>query len=319
MVPLLHVGYPKTGSTWLQNHVFDHHGLGLASVARSVIHDQLARVHPLVFDVAACRATFDPFIRSIQGRGLTPVVSSERLSGDTFDGGLDSLEQAERLVRVFPQAKILVVVREQRSMIYSLYKHFVRAGFPGSLRTFLQRPNRGMGYLRWFDYEHLEYDRFAERYAALFGRPNVLVLAFEEFCREPLAFTARLLQFMGITAEHAAMAALPFAERDNEGLQPVGVALQRPLNWLCVRHRLNPWPPLPSKWLRGVIDKAMPLVDRCMPRRGQESLRRKQRRLIAEFVRDRYRASNARLAAAHALPLGEFGYDVAETTAARAA
>ena len=60
--------------------------------------------------------------------GLSPVVSFERFSGNPFSGGYDSKEIADRLVRVFPDARVLVIVREQRSMIVSTYKKYVREG-----------------------------------------------------------------------------------------------------------------------------------------------------------------------------------------------
>ena len=47
----------------------------------------------------------------------TPVLSAERLSGNPHSGGYDSLQTAERLHRLFPQAKVLVVVREQTEEI----------------------------------------------------------------------------------------------------------------------------------------------------------------------------------------------------------
>lgn len=58
----------------------------------------------------------------------TPVLSAERLSGNPHSGGYDSLQTAKRLHRLFPQAKVLVVVREQTEEILSCYNQYVRAG-----------------------------------------------------------------------------------------------------------------------------------------------------------------------------------------------
>ena len=67
-------------------------------------------------------------LQRIVDEGLSPVVSFERFSGNPFSGGYDSKEIADRLVQVFPDARVLVVVREQRSMIVSTYKQYVREG-----------------------------------------------------------------------------------------------------------------------------------------------------------------------------------------------
>jgi hypothetical protein len=49
-------------------------------------------------------------------------VSSGHLSGHTFSGGLRQQGDRERLWQVFPEARILIVIREQRSVIVSTYK-----------------------------------------------------------------------------------------------------------------------------------------------------------------------------------------------------
>ena len=50
-----------------------------------------------------------------------PVISHERLSGYPHSGGHDSKEIAHRLAAVFPNAKVVIVIREQKSMILSNY------------------------------------------------------------------------------------------------------------------------------------------------------------------------------------------------------
>ena len=51
-----------------------------------------------------------------------PVVSHERLSGDIETGGVDSQPIADRLAETFRNAKVLIVIREQRDMLLSIHK-----------------------------------------------------------------------------------------------------------------------------------------------------------------------------------------------------
>src|SRR5688500_1563261 len=103
---LIHVGYPKAGSSWLQAHVFAEGVVGLVPVTRGAlaISRRLIYPHPLGFDVEHCRSLFAESIEEINGRGEVPVVTGERLSGAPHAGGYDSKEIANRLRCVFPDS-----------------------------------------------------------------------------------------------------------------------------------------------------------------------------------------------------------------------
>jgi hypothetical protein len=83
---------------------------------------RLIRDRPLEFDAAAVRGEFEPLLEEAKAADLTPVVSTGYLSGHTFSGGLRQQGDRERLWQVFPEARILIVIREQRSVIVSTYK-----------------------------------------------------------------------------------------------------------------------------------------------------------------------------------------------------
>src|SRR5262245_39922524 len=111
--PLLHVGYHKTGTSWLQSHLFTNERTGLATPFKehADIYQHLVHPHALDFDPEACRAHFLRAIANLEDRGLTAVLSAERLCGDMLYGGYDSKELADRMASVFPRGKVLIVVR----------------------------------------------------------------------------------------------------------------------------------------------------------------------------------------------------------------
>ena len=91
---------------------------------------------PFAFDAATVRQTFWPGIEKASARGLVPVLSAERLSGNPHSGGYDSVQIAERLATAFPEGRVLIVIREQTEMLVSAYKQYVKVGGAGTLRQY---------------------------------------------------------------------------------------------------------------------------------------------------------------------------------------
>jgi hypothetical protein len=91
----------------------------------------LVRARPFDFDAATVRSEFEPMLADAEREGLLPIVSFPRLSGHPYSGGYDSRPIADRIAQVFPEARILIVIREQRSTIVSTYKQYVHAGGEG--------------------------------------------------------------------------------------------------------------------------------------------------------------------------------------------
>src|SRR5215218_14466 len=112
MRPLLHIGYHKTGTTFLQRRVFPEPGFSLVAGAKA-LRPAFVVGDPFGFDPMLVRETFRPAIEKVRERDLVPVLSAERLSGNPHSGGYDSKQIAERLAATFPEARVLIVIREQ--------------------------------------------------------------------------------------------------------------------------------------------------------------------------------------------------------------
>src|SRR5215204_3443216 len=139
MRPLLHIGYHKTGTTWLQRHVFGDSGMGFSQMGGA---QRLIAVNPFDFRPKRIRKQMERKMGQAQALGLVPVLSSERLAEEPHFGGYDSEFIAGPLAAVFPNAKILVVIREQTSMFLSIYKEYIRRGGAASLRQYLTPHSR---------------------------------------------------------------------------------------------------------------------------------------------------------------------------------
>ncbi len=300
--PVIHIGYHKTGTTWLQRKLFARAELGYRRIRLTQGDLDLYRVHDFDFDASLCRAEMSSKLERCKREGLIPVVSMMRLSGNPHAGGYDSRTLADRIAAVFPGARVLLVIREQRSMILSTYAQYVKMGGPCSLRGYLLTPDdsRRPG----FRFEQFRYDRLIAHYQGLFGSERVLVQAYERFRDEPQPFAETVAAFCGGKAPP------PEAEGAvlNRSLGPLALSLLRWLNPFVNADSLNGWSPYASKWLNKPARLLVDGVDRLTPRAVKDSIQERWRGIIEAETLGRYEESNQRSAALTGLDLGRYGY-----------
>lgn len=196
--PLIHIGYHKTGTTWLQNHLFSRADAGFVVPfdRKTALQHALISPSPLMFDAAECRAFLRPSVDRLLAAGCIPVISSESLSGEINSGGWQAKEMADRIKSVFPDARVLVVIREQKSMILSSYTMYLRGHGLASLKDFLDPPRPALGQ-PFFSLDYLNYDRLIAYYQTLFGRDRVLALPYELLAGRAEEFSGAILRFAG--------------------------------------------------------------------------------------------------------------------------
>jgi hypothetical protein len=309
--PLVHIGYHKTGSRWLRFLFFGDPRTGFGWVDKTGPDHPVRRLvgaRSLEFDAEASRAEFSPLLERIEAEGLSPVVSFERFSGNPFSGGYDSKEIADRLASVFPGSRFLMVVREQRSMIVSTYKQYVREGGALSPTKFMTPPTSRSMRIPWFDFRHFEYDRLLAYYRSLFGPEAVLALTYEQFVADPRTFVAEIARFAGKPLSEEALDSLRFDRKTNPGPPATAIAARRMLNGIGVCSDLNPAPPLSSPvfWRLGKRIDRLSLAPRQTVEREEEKLRR----AVEEVVGERYADSNRRTAELTGVDLAAYGWMV---------
>lgn len=232
--PLFHVGYHKTGTTWMQRRLF-HPEFGYHQILKEAaepagvnvsVHDAIShhivRPHRFAYDGAAV----GDLVRARTTKpGLVPVVSSEIMSGHPFWGGRESYDLAHRIHEASPDARILITIRAQVPAITSVYMQYVRRGGRLPMRDFYVGA-RDVGYDR-FDPIHFEYHHLVALYQQLLGTDRVLVLTHEQLVRDPAGFVAHLAEFTGNTHQGA----LPSTERENASDAEVSVGILRRINY----------------------------------------------------------------------------------------
>lgn len=299
---LLHIGYHKTATTWMQRRLFqpDHGFRQLAS--HQEIFDHIVRPHGLRFDPVPMRALIAERSKAL-APGEVPVLSSEILSGHPFQGGHESDVYAQRLQAIAPEARILVSIRAQLRILPSVYMQYVLRGGTMPYDLFFDGTSEP-GYFGFTD-QHFDYDLLVAQYQSLFGAENVYVLTQESLQADMDAAAIALAGFAG--AEGFAGLS-PVARQVTGASYPeYSVGVLRRINHVQTS-TLNPTPivsfgrtPQGLYKLAGFALKKPPLASLL-----------KGRKPVSEHVKKRfagrYDASNARLGqiCAHPLDLSRY-------------
>ena len=238
MQHIFHVGYHKTGTTWLQKRVFP-----TAEGAVSVHSHPVIR--PLVASLAGDEHYMPTTLRTaldeIGGRAL---VSYEALVGNPWGNGPSPQQRAERLARVVPDAKIILTVRAPDDLRLSLYAQYINEG------GYLRRPSFEEQVL---SDEYLDAEAAMARWRSLFE--DVLVVSYERLRSQPEATVDEIADFADI-----GLHVPPPGRRDNPSLSGWRLWLLKKWNRLFRRSALNPdpWLPVPRAHLmRRALQRSM--------------------------------------------------------------
>ena len=303
---LVHLGYHKTATTWLQNAIFDDETLGFISPwgrQAGVAVDEFVLANAFRFDAALARSRFEDGLAEARSRSLVPVLSNEALCGQPINGGRFTYGKyvVERLHEAFPDARILILVREQRASLLSHYREYIANGSYGDIARFIGGPELPPGFAPDCPLDHFEYDALVGHTQALFGTENVLVLPFEMLKKQREDFLSELYRFIG-----RPMPAIPDHPPQRVGAKGLGLAFKRACN------RINfgkaDWSrPRQSLAVR-VVSTTTGWLERLKPDAWQRVYNERLRQYVETQIGTQYAQSNARLEELTGLDLGQYGY-----------
>jgi hypothetical protein len=309
LVPLLiHIGFHKTGTTWLQKYRFSERACGFTTqtgMPRSQIINDFVLLGPFDPVPAGSLSRYRAALKSANDAGLTLVLSHERLSGYPASGGFDQKTIADRLATTFPGAKILIVIREQAALIDSVYSQYITDGGALSLRRFLTPPPEPhFRRMPLFDLSRYEFDKIIAYYQRHFGRENVLVLPYELLDSSPQRFVDRISAFTGHPASPIVSSSSRANPRRTIAMQSFLAFLNR---WFS-RSELNPGGWMQVSQLGRRFERTRAVFDWVIPSALERRLQRKRRLMIQSLVGEGFAESNARTCDLIGLDLGQFGY-----------
>lgn len=291
---ILHVGYPKAASTWLQRCVFIPE-FGFQSPWPT--HDNLAIEHFVltpkpVFDPDTIRESF----LSACSDGAAPVISHEVLVGDPTMGRYHGFESAERLAATFPGARVIVFFRAQETYAYSAWSEHVRRGGVSKIDAFIGADNVPPGYRPFCPHEFLKYDLLIGFYKRLFGGDRVLALPMEAL-RDNQAIP-QLSRFLN-NEQLLACENRPVYESDKGAT----TRILRNLN------RFNPYDPT-QRTDRSFLGRQSGRLNRRLPQSWHDKSKRSDQEKFAQLLAGRFGDSNRRLQEMTPLDLSRYGYQL---------
>lgn len=161
---IIHVGLHKTGTTFLQHEIFPKiENINIIQPS----HIWTAKLHPSKIN----------------------LVSDEGLSGLPFSDNTteNRFLLLNKIKLHFPNAKIIIGLREKNSLVLSLYKHHIKRG--GMLP-----------FNKWYTDElnkdYLDFDKYINHIKSLFD--DVFIYHFEELKKDADTIIANMCRFMGV-------------------------------------------------------------------------------------------------------------------------
>jgi hypothetical protein len=295
--PLLHVGYHKTASSWLQNKIFADPSFGFAlHQPRETVIFELVAPNPFSYDADGIRRAF-----AMDATDRMPVISHERLSGHPLFNGYDARDIADRLACAFGGSRVLIVIRRQLDMMLSLYKHHVRLGGTERIHEVwqprtnreLRRPTPGLDV---FEYHHL-----IAYYQKLFGQEHVLVLPYERIRGDATSFVGDICAFVGLPRPTEVPETI-----ENPSVSAGGLVVARGMNMATQVVRMRPTGEAPKRRRLRFIRK----IDRVVPKGISRSVEERWREALTGVGTDRFAESNRITSELTGLDLASLDYIV---------
>lgn len=307
-VPLIHVGYPKALSSWLQKWLFVPQA-GFCKVLDSLtLQLFLIDATPFTYDTGKAREWMEKSLRETPGSDtLQPVITGESLVGHTHCGGYNAKTNADRLKQLCPEARILIIVREQKATIRSLYKTFITWGMPHAIDRILKPVDPNLS--PQFNLDFLRYDLLVDYYQQLYGAKNVLVLPYESFASDGAAFLQRIYAFCDIPDAEARIRKLPVQRRVNRGQTLLNLLIERWRNYFLVSSPFNYaglFKPTEASLKRRIARSKQNPFPAFMDHWFEAGFRRK----VESHCKGQFAASNRRLQELTGLDLKSYGYEL---------
>ena len=296
---LLHIGYPKCASTYLQEHVLPSiEGINFVS----------KRTHQAFYEATfKPEFDFDPkqVFETLPKSDLPLVISFERFLRPPQRGELGGIGlMARRLKALFPNATVNIVIRNQFDAIESFMLQWLLGGDVGGfggVNRFMKMAQKGS-----FDLHYYNYPKIIGFYRTLFGDDQVNVFLLEDLVAEPDSFVRA---FVSPVHSQLDSVGLP-KERVRTRRSPLTYALLRilnPLRYLLLKMRGIAYGAGVNRWLY-VTGNYLNRLYAVIPIFGHHPSMLDQ--ASRDFIHRYYAESNRELEKMLGRSLGELGYPV---------
>ncbi len=233
----IHVGLPKTGTTFMQTHVFPFmtnvHYLSWNEYYFSNKFQKIKYMNPMIHTEEIWEAhikycyTFDEYNLLISDESLT----------NPWDCAKAVWPSAHALKRIFKNAKIILTLREQKSLFESLYCQSIKRGSWYNPREFIRVSNENNNFIEFddkisshIDIKYFEYSQLIEHYIYLFGEQSVKICIYENMVKDINTYVNEYCEFIG-SKIHTKIPSI----RENKSMGRLSISTLRILNRLIYK------------------------------------------------------------------------------------
>lgn len=177
----IHIGFPKTGTTFLQQDIFPCLK-GINYFERGFV-ESLFQAKLLTKDCD--KSLKEDIEKYLTGKNL---ISYELLTVGRIQEPVDYRLICDRLFSLFPNAKIIITLRNQYELIRSVYAQHVQNGGTKTFQSFISN----------FDFSAFNFFNFVNYYREKFGKENIFLTIYELLRINPELFIKNLVNWIGV-------------------------------------------------------------------------------------------------------------------------
>jgi hypothetical protein len=232
---ILHIGYHKTGTTFLQDKIFSNLSkqevifLGQPFFNKNFknFFQNLKDINELSFDNEFFKNSFIKLLDENYPdyKDKMIIVSLESLHSGFDWFGREVVYMSKKIQSVFPKAKIIIGMRTQATYVEAIYKEFIIHGGKISFQYFLYKSQ----YFKFILKDKLFYEKVVKLYYKLYSKEQVFVYLQEQMKEDSSLLVNNILDFM----EYKDKREFDYSPH-YEGLSKISTELIRYINILLV-------------------------------------------------------------------------------------
>ena len=189
-----HIGYHRTGTTFLQKKILpqfrDKAIIILPGEENRFLKQYLIDNPSEKKEILQFNENLKSIKPLLNEANKSIIVTAEGLSGDIYS---DNLEMPSRIYKLFPEAKIVITIRSQFSIIPSMYEYvYLKARGSLSYKKYLKKIIKN---------DKFNYNKLINKYIEQFGEDSVKIELYENLKNDQLNFISRILNFMQLPTE----------------------------------------------------------------------------------------------------------------------
>ena len=181
MENLIHVGIHKAGSTFLQKNIFPN----VSNISYLGFYNDDFLLNEIIYFQTCSDYNFDinkikkliNFLEENKKNNRSTLISSEGFTGTIqpqyFGSGIFIELIAKRIKKFIENPKIILILRNQRDAITSLYKDDIQFGYNCDFKEWIFERSK----INALDY--FKYDKTVEIYHQIFNKENVKIYFYE--------------------------------------------------------------------------------------------------------------------------------------------